>query len=98
MDEVTTRIVKQIEPLLRASPAVDSFYLFGSRAVSQNAYNSDFDFLVRFGPDIDALDGLRQVRRLLEKPLGIYSFDIVAERLVDESFREHTMPTAIQIV
>jgi len=83
MSLLRKEIIQELQKLC-ARHSVDAFYLFGSRANGMASSESDYDFLVRFSPQIELRDYGQNFFDLLEslKSLLGSPVDLVTENTI----------------
>lgn len=77
MSLLRPEILEELKQLCE-NHAVDTFYIFGSRARGEGNVDSDYDFLVRFSPDVSLddygknyFDLLEALQSLVQSPVDL---------------------------
>ena len=83
--------MRKIIDILKKELDPDRIILFGSRAKERFHKNSDFDIAI----DKEEVDirKRREITEEIEKALGLYKFDLVFLRSVDNSFKNIILKT-----
>jgi len=86
-----SEILSKIIDILKKEVNPDKIILFGSRAKDRFCKNSDFDIAI----DKEEVDirKRREITDEIEKALGLYKFDLVFLKSVDNSFRNIILET-----
>lgn len=86
METREENILNQIVYVINSNLTPERIYLFGSRARGNAEYSSDFDIAIDDEkPTTELLDIIEEQ---IEKFIGLFKFDLVFLKDVDEEFRK----------